>query len=102
MTVALPRVTVGTIEWLLVKRIPSFWSRKRVGVSVALIESGRRPSTTNTSVSGFGVCAGASEATVVSETRLTSAPSTALRLFMSPQEIRRRVVGCEGVVTARR
>ena len=105
MTVALPRVTVGTIEWLFEKRVPSFWSRYRFGVSVALIESGRRPSTTKTSVSGLGVCAGASEATAVSETRLTIAPSAArraLRLSMARQPIRRRVVACEGVVTARR
>src|SRR5277367_2388866 len=46
--VALTRVTVGNTEWLLSKLTPSLRSFARLGVSVGLIESGRRPSSTNT------------------------------------------------------
>src|SRR5712692_6093039 len=45
---ALTRVTVGKTEWLFVNSTPSPRSRKSVGVSSAVIASGRSPSTTNT------------------------------------------------------
>jgi hypothetical protein len=46
-------VTVGTTEWLFEKDTPSARIRYTFGLSVALIESGRRPSTMKTIVSGF-------------------------------------------------
>ena len=53
ITVALPRVTVGTTEWLLANQTPSPRIRHRFGVSAGLTESGRSPSTMKTIVSGF-------------------------------------------------
>src|SRR5215470_2015556 len=45
---ALTRVTVGNTAWLFVKATPSARSRESVGVSSAVMASGRSPSTTNT------------------------------------------------------
>ena len=48
---ALTRVTVGNTAWPLVKSTPSARSRERVGVSSAVMASGRSPSTTKTMTS---------------------------------------------------
>ena len=45
---ALTRVTVGKTAWLFAKSTPSARSRNSVGVSSAVIASGRSPSTTKT------------------------------------------------------
>ena len=45
---ALTRVTVGKTAWLFTRSTPSARSRKRMGVSSAVMESGRSPSTTTT------------------------------------------------------
>src|SRR4051812_202991 len=45
---ALARVTVGNTACPLTKFTPSSRSRQRLGVSCAVIESGRKPSTTST------------------------------------------------------
>src|SRR4029453_10754921 len=44
MAAALTRVTVGNTAWLLANSTPSARSRKSVGVSSAVMASGRRPS----------------------------------------------------------
>ena len=45
---ALTRVTVGKTAWLFTRSTPSARSRKRVGVSSAVMASGLSPSTTTT------------------------------------------------------
>src|SRR5262249_27568487 len=58
---ALTRVTVGNTAWLSVNRTPSVASRKSVGVSSAVIASGRSPSTTKTITKREPVVMGCSE-----------------------------------------
>ncbi len=81
IAVALVRVTVGNTAWPFAKFTPSWRSRHRLGVSSAVIESGRSPSSTITTLS----VAFPADATVA----IATAPTSTAKAVMIRKDIRR-------------